>query len=243
MKKWNIQNDIDHDYPVIAIAFKKFEESETNDLKDDDDDEDDYDNEKPDSKWNGIGSVLFKSAMRSFLMHYRSITNFKHCEICFKLSDKKNKSDFSRRNLLFPYVAFYARSDRGVEAAKRKFSDNYEWQFLHVNREERCNMLQFLLAQIGKPYNLHAVQSVFTNPPLTDGKSWYCVQIVATALQFLPCVELHKHPANAIDIDELYECIKKSTRLAKNNARYNLCVIGEATLEVAQKMLGLPKIK
>lgn len=72
----------------------------------------------------------------------------------------------------------------GVELAKRTGKNpNYQYLQLGCSHAQEVAMLNWAHAQKGKPFSAHGMARSLIWPRVSDGKSWFCAELVAACLQ------------------------------------------------------------
>lgn len=202
--------DIDFTRHCIGIAFLK--QRSTKDASD----ESVYnletaldENTQQQHAWRGtFGTIV--SVIRSLLIDsYSQKRRYSHCEVCFFLSEE-GEARFGNQFM----ISCGTREDTGVKIVARHFNQNYKWLYVNVTQQELHYIVEFLFAQNDKRYDTKASLRVFTSPRATNGRRWYCSELVLCALQLLPCPKLHEHRANCTEVDDVHTIIKRSPRMS-----------------------------
>jgi len=154
--------------------------------------------------WNGALDYIGRHVRSLFVEAYKDCRRYVHTEVCFYCSDYGLS--------LFGADAMIACGTRNTDTSitSRVFNDKYTWLWLRATPPQISAMFAFFVAQLNKPYDTDGSMRVYTNPRPTDGRAWYCSEIVMCALQLLPCPVLHELRANCVDIDDVYDAVSRS---------------------------------
>ena len=187
----------------------------------------------PSAAWAGISSGFYETLRALFVQSYTSVRRFGHCELCFALS-KRGRKRYGDEFML----TCGTRKETGVRVTARRFNSNYTWLHLNASEIEMRYMARFVFAQHGKRYDARATYKVFTTPRQTDGKRWYCSEIVLAALQLLPCYELHMQRPNCVEVDDVYVLMRKSRRLSQSATNITPYQLGQQFVHGASDMVS-----
>ena len=98
----------------------------------------------------------------------------------------------------------------GISTEAERGIDHYECLYFDIDRKRFEKVKQWMLLQIGKPYDLWGFRRMLFWPKKADFSSdphhWYCVNLIVCLLQRLGIV--HYINPNAVTTDDLYEWLK-----------------------------------
>lgn len=164
------------------------------------------------AQWTGVSAGFYEAFRALFVQSYTSARRFGHCELCFFCSDA-GRERYGDEYM----ITCGTRKETGVRVTARRFNRNYTWLYLNVTDAELHCVVKFMFAQHGKRYDARATYKVFTTPRQTDGKRWYCSELVLAALQMLPCAALHRQRPNCVEVDDVYVLMRQSRRLSESS--------------------------
>jgi len=215
-KKQKVEiTDIDFFRNVIVVAFYKDTEVDNAQLESGAELDGIFDSNS-ENHWGGVFQT-FKSVLLNLLIKsYTDLCHYSHCEVSFFPSEAGRRR-FGDKCM----ISASARSDKGVNIVTREFNDKYTWIRLKVSESEQRQIVAFLFEQVGKPYDSSAAFKSLTWPRPTRGNSWYCSELVQSALLFIPCPFIQSQRANCVEIDEIANLVRKSQR-SRNQSPANI---------------------
>jgi len=160
-----------------------------------------------------VGDGILMTILRQFIYggvnEYRSRSRVMHCEIAFFCS-QSGRQRFGSEFM----VSCSSRSPNGVCITPRRFTNAYIWLPLRTSEEEQRAIFSFLVDCMSDGYEEISVARFMCMPGGANPRrtKWNCCALTTSALQMLPCPELHAKRAELIDVDELYEMLERCSR-------------------------------